>query len=577
MADRKDAASAQKEMEERILQAAAGIREEFNACATEQEECAYTVEEYWLPMPDGVKLYTVLYRPVSAESFPVLIQRSCYPAQMELYKVYGEELAKRGYGYVLQICRGTGKSEGEWEPNVNERRDGLTTLNWLNSQNWAESIGYFGASYLALTGWAVADAVPEKVKGMMLTVYGTDRFKSAYEKRLFRHDVLTGWSMSNAGHPVSADYLESCRYRPHADVDEALWGGRLDWYQDWIHAVNREDEYWQQGWWKQLAEIPAKTKVPVYIVEAWYDHHFGSAMNTWEALSGEAKAHSWLDIGCWNHMSENCIEWGTQKNLENGDVKRLLEWFDLLLKKKEMPQKRIRAYVMREDCWKELEKWPLQSGISQKYYLDSDKGLKEIPGEEGEIAFDYDPENPCPSHGAESVLTTIAEAGTLLQPEPDYRADVVSFLSEPLKEKLPIGGKIKVHLTIRTNVEDTAFSAKLCEVFPDGRACNIRSGITTVAADMPKGSAYMPGEAAEVCIDFWDIVWTLQAGSRLRLDISSSDFPQYAIHSNYAGIWSDQEKTRIAHQTICTGNKRCYIELPLFLKHEMRKNKKEKV
>ena len=563
MTDQEKAARMQAEMEERIRLGALEIRAEFDACPVMGEACAYTVEECFLPMPDGVKLHTTIYKPVGKDTFPVLIQRSCYPSQMEIYKVYGEELARRGYGYVLQVCRGTGRSEGEWEPNVNERRDGLAALGWLNDQEWAESIGYFGASYLALTGWAIADAVPEKVKGMMLTVYGTDRFKSAYEKRLFRHDVLTGWSMANAGHPVDADYLESCRFKPHAKVDEALWGGRLAWYQDWIHAVDRGDAYWQQGWWKQLMDIPAKTRVPIYIVEAWYDHHFGSAMNTWSAFNEETREHSWLDIGCWNHMSADCIEWGQQEHLENGDVKRILEWFDLLLKQKKMPQKRIRTYVMREDRWQEHKAWPLPSENIRKYYLAEDKNLSLEPGKAGEIAFIYDPENPCPSHGAESVLTTITEAGTLLQPAPDYRSDVVSFVSRPLIEKLEIAGRIKVRLQVKTDVEDTAFSAKLCEVFPDGKAYNIRSGITTIAADLPEGASYIPGEQTEVSVDFWDIVWTIQPGSCLRLDISSSDFPQYAVHSNYAGIWSDQDKSRIAHQVICTGSGECCLELPL--------------
>lgn len=562
MTDQEKATRAQAEMEERIHQGALSARAEFDACPVDGEACEYSLEECYLPMSDGVKLHTVLYKPAGQDSFPVLVQRSCYPANMEIYRVYGEELAKRGYGYVLQICRGTGESEGEWEPNVNERKDGIETLHWLNDQEWAKSIGYFGASYLALTGWAIADVVPEKVKGMMLTVYGTDRFKSAYEKGLFRHDVLTGWSMANAGHPVEADYLESCRYRPHAKVDEAMWGGRIDWYQDWIHAVKRSDAYWQQGWWKQLSEIPAKVKVPVYIVDAWYDHHFGSAMNTYLSLNEETKAYSWMDIGCWNHGSENCIAWGEQKNLENGDVKRILEWFDLLLKKKETPEKRIRAYVMREDRWQELETWPLSSERVRKYYIRSDRTLGEDVGDTGQVAYDYDPDNPCPSHGAESVLTTMTEAGSLLQPEPDYRPDVVSFVSEPLTEKLAVAGQIKVHLKVRTDVDDTAFSAKLCEVFPDGKAYNIRSGITTIAADLPEGQSYQPGEATEVCVDFWDIVWTVQPGSRLRLDISSADFPQYAAHSNYAGIWSDQEKSRVAHQIICTGEEECYIELP---------------
>lgn len=415
------------------------IKEQFDECGMTDKPCQFTVEESYLPMSDGTRLYMMIYKPETCGSFPVLVQRSAYPGQIENYRIYGEELARRGYGYVLQICRGTGKSEGVWEPNVNERKDGHELLDWLNEQEWVESIGYFGASYLALTGWAIADAVPEKVKGMMLTVYGTDRFNSAYEKRMFRHDVLTGWSMGNAGHPVLADYLESCRFRPHAKVDEELWGGRLSWYQDWIHAVKRSDRYWQQGWWKQLAEIPSKVKVPVYIVESWYDHHFGSAMNTWKALSEETKLHSWLDIGCWNHMSSECIEWGEQKNLENGDVKRLLEWFDLILKKKEKPRKRVRTYVMREDRWSEWENWSITSNKTKKYFLNSGRRLDTLPGDNGEISFEYDPQNPCPTHGAESVLTMIAEAGSLLQPEENYRPDVISFVSEPLEEELPLG------------------------------------------------------------------------------------------------------------------------------------------
>ncbi len=563
MTDQERVAKMQAEMEERIHLGALDVRAQFDSCTIDEVVCGFTTEDFYLPMPDGKKLYMVLYKPSDRDTFPVLVQRSCYPTQMEIYRVYGEELAKRGYGYVLQICRGTGNSEGEWEPNVNERKDGLATLNWLNEQEWVESIGYFGASYLALTGWAIADAVPDKVKGMMMTVYGTDRFKSAYEKRLFRHDVLTGWSMANAGHAVDADYLESCKYRPHADVDKALWGGQLDWYQEWIHAVNRSDDYWQQGWWKQLEAIPSQTKVPVYIVESWYDHHFGSAMNTYVSLNEETKAHSWMDIGCWNHMSQECIEWGNQKNLENGDVKRVLEWFHLLLKKKEMPKKRVRAYVMREDRWQELENWPVKSYCVGKYYLRNDKSLGLESGSTGTVSFVYDPTNPCPSHGAESVLTTIVEAGSLLQKEPDYRSDVVSFISEPVDEKMTVAGQVKVHLNVQTDVDDTAFSAKLCEVFSDGSTYNIRSGITTIAADMPEGTCYQAGDVANVCVDFWDIVWTIQPGSRLRLDISSSDFPQYAAHSNYAGIWADQEKTRIAHQDIYTGNTECYIELPL--------------
>ena len=100
------------------------------------------------------------------------------------------------------------------------------------------------------------------------------------------------------------------------------------------------------------------------------------------------------------------------------------------------------------------------------------------------------------------------------------------------------------------------------EVFPDGRAYNIRGGITTIAADLPEGQTYTPGQTAKVCVEMWDMNWTVQPGSCLRLDVSSSDFPQYAVHSNYAGVWSEQGKTRIAHQEILLGEG-SFVELPL--------------
>lgn len=119
----------------------------------------------------------------------------------------------------------------------------------LDKLSWIDCMGYKGASYLALTGWAMADAMPSKVRSMYLTVYGTSRHTSAYKDGLFRQDILTAWAMSNAGFPVSADYLTSAAYRPQVQVDEALWGKRLDWYRDWITHTDADDPYWQQGFW----------------------------------------------------------------------------------------------------------------------------------------------------------------------------------------------------------------------------------------------------------------------------------------------------------------------------------------
>jgi hypothetical protein len=160
------------------------------------------------------------------------------------------------------------------------------------------------------------------------------------------------------------------------------------------------------------------------------------------------------------------------------------------------------------------------------------------------------------THGAESILRTFTEIGSLSQPECGWRPDVISFLSQPMHEDLDILGKIKIKLYISSSAEDTAFSAKLIEVYPDGRAYNIRSGITTLGyrsgSDLPR-MGYQVGMIVEAVIDLWDISWRLHQGSRLRLDISSSDFPQYAIHTNFPGVWALQDKVKIAEQRLYFG------------------------
>lgn len=238
---------------------------------------------YMVPMSDGIKLETFAYLPDGpCQRYPVILQRTCYPFWDRTMQVHGEELAKRGYAFVYQYCRGQNGSEGKWEPNVHERKDGIDTVDWIIKQPWAGRIGVWGRSYGALIGWAMADAVSGKVASMFLGVYGTDRFASAYQKGCFRHDVLTSWTMENAGFPIHADYMESCRYMPQAEVDEKLWGKRIDWYRDYIFNDKISDTYWQQGWWKQLREIPSKVEIPLYIVSGWYDHHHGSSMLTWK-------------------------------------------------------------------------------------------------------------------------------------------------------------------------------------------------------------------------------------------------------------------------------------------------------
>ena len=213
-------------------------------------------EEIMLPMRDGKRMRTILYKPTNTNQYPVIFRRTCYPNDEPLIIIDAENFSKRGYCFIYQFCRGTGGSEGTWLPNVNEREDGIDMVNWIWNQPWCESLGYWGLSYSSLTGWIISDCIKGKVNSMFLLHYGTDRFISAYHKGLFHHDILTGWSMQNAGFSIKADYEKSCLYMPQIEVDENLWGHKLNWYRDYVSNECFDDDYWQNGLWKNLREIP---------------------------------------------------------------------------------------------------------------------------------------------------------------------------------------------------------------------------------------------------------------------------------------------------------------------------------
>lgn len=509
-----------------------------------------------VPMSDGVRLKTYIFRQKGISCAPTLLVRTCYPNNHAGDFLKARNFAAHGFFSVIQYCRGTEGSEGVWEPNVHERPDGIDTVNWLADQSWVESIGYYGASYPALAGWAMIDSLPDKVKGMYLSVYGTNRYVSAFNDGLFRQDVLTSWAMENAGVPVNADYLESCRFKPQIQVDEALWGVKLPWYEQMICSPDGTDNYWNTGFWSVLREVPSRVKIPIVFEEGWYDHHLGSALSGYRTMSGEGLEKCLLRIGPWNHGKQNVVHAHECENGGNNQITDIYNFFTTLLKEGRAPESGVSLYVIGENRWINEKQWPKVKDTKKLYLNMADKTLCEDgPEEDNKRSFVYDPENPVPSYGTESCLKSWTANGSLKQPEPDYREDVVSFISQPVTEDISIMGKINVDLYVSSDAEDTAFSVKVMEVLENGEAYNIRSGITTLAyrGHSKKRQTYTPGEIVKVNVDAWDIVWTIKKGSRIRVDISSSDFPQYSAHTNYPGVWALQEKTKKAVQTIYSG------------------------
>jgi putative CocE/NonD family hydrolase len=285
----------------------------------------------------------------------------------------------------------------------------------------------------------------------------------------------------------------------------------------------------------------------------------------YDRLPQEIKKKSRFVIGPWNHGLGNCVDAYPLPDSEKAGAEAFCEtlrWMDGCFKGYPVPALGLDAYIIGRGIWKTFPRWP--SGSCRRYYLCSDENgrggsgsLKTEPSIAGKKEYEYDPARPpVEAIGAESMMTAPPEKrGSRLQPPPAFRDDVLSFLSDPLEDDLEICGRTKVKLLVSSSAADTAFAVKLMELFPNGDAYNIRSGISSIGYrnDAPKREPYTPGESIELNIVLWPITWRIHKNSRLRLDLMSTLFPEFHIHSNTDKQWAEAEKVQIARQTVFTG------------------------
>jgi len=543
---------------------------------------SYEFERYevMVPMEDGVKLRTVVYKPVGEGPWPTAFTRGPYPQQEATKDTLGEEYAKRGMAYVYQYCRGKGGSEGEYVANVDERRDGIASLNWLNDQDWVESIGMHGHSYLALTTWIVGDALPDKVEALHVQCYGVLRNLSVSHSGLVAIDNICAWTMQNCTDVFSYDYyIDSSQYLPQINVDVDKWGGKVEGYADWVNHPNFTDDYWNEGVWGDLKNAIGKIDVPTTIFGGYFDHHFEGTIEGWNLLSDETKAKSHMVLGCWNHGFGYTAGWKGGDNYSYDVNSDTFNWFYSILVNDKVPTTGVDAYVVGEDEWVHLDSFPVESDGSMTYYLTKDAttavegtahSLSSVkPAAEDTFKYVYDPSDPKWAEGGECFLTSNGSnnkdsqyitkdlrGSNPLSPA-GYRDDVISFVSEPMTEDTTLAGNLVANLFVSTDVEDTAFTYTISEVDADGTAHNIRNGLLTLAYRndryAPAVNDYTPGQIVEMEIESLPIVWTVAAGNRIRVDISSSDFPEFSNHTNTVGNWAEQTGYKIANQVIYVG------------------------
>lgn len=518
---------------------------------------------------DGHKMVTQMYIPKGEGPWPVIVYRTPYhnfPAR-DVFASY-RRYAEHGMIFLIQRCRGTGGSEGTYEPNIYERGDGKALLDWLQDAQWCSSIALTGCSYMGLTSWILGDILPEKVKGMYVEHYGVDRHLSAYSSGAFRQDILTAWAIDNAKEPITkpevvkdSKYYDQMLHMPQINMDVDCLGAELPWYRDWISHTDYTDRYWHEGFWGTLKNIPSQIRVPMTIVAGHFDHHMEGTLLGYELLSDEVKSKSRLIVGGWDHdfkttpRMEGIVN-DKQVNIEEDRF----NWLHALLIEERVPEHEVKVYAIGADKWLNLEEWPSASSKTIAYYPDGKEAVLELKPSRtrGKWSYLYDPRNPVISVGGETLFSSNSRKGSILQQPAGYRDDILFFRSEPVEKPMMISGPMTAKIWFSSDCEDTAVTVKISEEKANGLTYNIRTGIATLAfRDNKLGSrqTYTPGEIVEVTVEMLPIVWEIQPGSRIRIDISSSDFPQYSVHSNYPGVWSEQTKTRIATQTVHIGKK----------------------
>ena len=518
---------------------------------------------------DGHKMVTQMYIPHGEGPWPVVVYRTPYHnfQARDVFASY-RRYAENGMVFLIQRCRGTGGSEGAYEPNIYERGDGKALLDWLQDAPWCSSIALAGCSYMGLTSWILGDILPSKVKGMYVEHYGVDRHLSAYSSGAFRQDILTAWAIDNAKEPITkpevvknSKYYDQMMYMPQINMDIHQLGAELPWYRDWISHTDYTDRYWHEGFWGTLKSIPSKINVPMTIVAGHFDHHMEGTILGYELLSDEVKSQSRLIVGGWDHDFKTTPKLDGIVNDKQVSIEEdRFNWLRTLLIEERVPEHEVKVYAIGADKWLDLEEWPSASVQTIEYYLDSKAAalVPKSPKTKGKWTYQYDPTDPVISVGGETLFSSNSRKGSILQQPVGYRDDILFFLSEPVEEPIMISGPLTAKIWFSSDCEDTAVTVKVSEERADGSTYNIRTGIATLAfRDDKLGSrqTYTPGEVVEVTVEMLPIIWEIQPGSRIRIDISSSDFPQYSVHSNYPGVWSEQTRTRIATQTVHTGKK----------------------
>jgi len=512
-------------------------------------------------MRDGTLLSTDVYRPDTTGRFPVLLMRTPYN---NFDPATGYWFAQRGYAVVLQDVRGKCDSDGKFYPLINEAADGYDTQTWCGTQEWSNGkVGTFGGSYVGATQWLPATLANPHLVCMFPTVAASNCYRHwVYNGGAFALSLNMMWGVlsvsARVGQDMEAEPLDweaLFRILPVGDIP-SLMGRNVSWYADWL-AHPLYDDYWKN---LSVAARYEQIKAPAFNLGGWYDVFVEGTLENFSGMrqrggSEAARSGQRLLIGPWFHTSSartelGQIEFGPQAAVDARAIQ--LRWFDYWLKgipngvDREAP---VRLFMMGENRYRDFDSWPPDGIQVQEYYFHSSRGANSLAGDgtldrsapkgkERVDSYTYDPANPVPTLGGNNCCReAIVTEGPYDQRPIERRDDVLIYTSKPLDEPLTVVGPLTVKLWASSSAPNTDFTAKLVDVYPDGRAINISSGI--LRAPLRDGfetwKELTPGQPYELTIELRPTANVFLTRHCIRVEISSSNFPRYDRNLNTPG------------------------------------------
>lgn len=539
-----------------------------------------------VPLRDGIHLSADLFLPKGGGRFPTLFLRTPYESLLQMHIEWAIWWAKRGYAVVIQDCRGRFESEGVFYAYRDDGPDGHDSLTWIAEQPWCNGrIGTSGRSYGGLFQWQLAPYRSPHLTAMAPQVIMGDYFRDYHRVGGAVQWLLTigaaitfstnvAFIQQGAAHLFGNQHFY--RHLPLITADEVAIGRPIPFYRDWLEH-EFYDDYWRA---LNTEEKLDQIAVPVYQQAAWYDPYAEAMLRMWtglreRAFSPRARQNQKIYVIPWtHHLPEGSrlgdLDFGPQGAV---DLKQEdLRWFDYWLKGIDtgiMAEPPLRLFVMGANRWRNEQEWPLARTLWTSYYLHSNGKANTLYGDgvlspalptnEPADKYSYDPNDPVPTLGGNnSTWTWMKFARDQVYPGPldqrpiERRDDVLVYTSAPLEAPLEVTGPLTVTLYAASSARDTDFTAKLVDVYPDGRAIHLAEGIMRARHrhSMERAELLEPGEVTEYQIQLAPTSNVFGKGHCLRVEISSSNFPRFDRNLNTGEPIATGTRMQIAQQTV---------------------------